>query len=178
MNITASYNESQLVKSRSSLPRILAGHSLTSFKRKIILIGGFNGNRDVNEVWEGMLEEERNIFGIIEDSIDWKKCESMRFRRSRHFSMILNSKIAVLGGIDRKDCPMEYFDGSHWTFGPKVPFDITTLNAQCIVDRMGRVLILSKDDGLIVFDSKQETFKKYEKFGLREKRISFSALLQ
>ena len=48
---------------------------------------------------------------------------------------------------------IEYFDGSHWTLGPNFPFKIHTENAQCILDRMGRVIILSNDDGLIIFNT-------------------------
>ena len=43
---------------------------------------------------------------------------------------------------------------------------------------MGRVLILSDDDGLILYDTELETFKQYKDFGLRDKRRDFSALLQ
>ena len=73
---------------------------------------------------------------------------------------------------------IEYFDGSQWTLGPYVPFDISTSNSQCILDRMGRLIILSNSDGLIIFDTTTETFKQYKHFGLRENRTHFSALLQ
>ena len=80
-------------------------------------------------------------------------CEPMQFRRRAHFCVSLNNKCLVLGGYGRKNDNIEYFDGSHWTIGPKVPFEIHKENAQCILDRMGRVIILSNNDRLIIFDT-------------------------
>ena len=63
LNITASDNDSQWVKSESVLPRRLVGHSLTSFKRKIILIGGERrvGSEGGNEVWDGTMKRYRIV---------------------------------------------------------------------------------------------------------------------
>ena len=174
LKIEASDNDPQWMRLESSLPSTLRNHSIISFKGKIILTGGTStGGTTVKKVWEGTLNSDSSI-------IDWNECESMKFKREEHFAMNLGSKLLVLGGRDGEHTlkHIEYFDGVHWTLGPKIPFKITTINAQCILDRMGRILILSNDDSLIVFDTKNETFKHYENFGLRENRRQFCALLQ
>ena len=97
----------------------------------------------------------------------------------------MKNRIVVIGGFvtDAKNSNdaklnIEYFDGKNWTLGPKIPFGIHSGNSQIIQDRMGRVLVLSNNNGLILYDSKLETFKQYEDFGLKERRHDFSALLQ
>ena len=73
---------------------------------------------------------------------------------------------------------IEYFDGNQWTLGPRIPFEINTSVAQCIYDGMGRILIVSSLDGLIVFDIEKETYKQYKDYGLKEIRRCFNAVLQ
>ena len=108
--------------------------------------------------------------------IDWSECESMHFSRNDHFTIYTTNKIIVIGGWSTYH--IEYFDGNKWTLGPKIPFRITTCGAQCIYDSMGRVLIVTYSDGLIVFDVEKETYKQYQNYGLKEMRRNFNATLQ
>ena len=166
LDITSSDHGVQWKKLKSTLPRKLDIHTMTSFQGKIILTKG----DVVNIVKKGTLN-------LLDNTIEWINCEPMKFIRWRHFAINLSDKIIVFGGYNKKGFHMEYFDGRHWTLGPAVPFDITTENSQCILDRMGRVVILSNDDGLIIFNAKTETFKQYKNFGPRKIRQKFNAVL-
>ena len=51
-------------------------------------------------------------------------------------------------------------------------------DAQSVIDRQGRITIISNKHGLITYDIQKETFKQYPDFKLREPRTYFTALLQ
>ena len=62
--------------------------------------------------------------------------------------------------------------------GPKVPFKLSTLNDQAVLDRKNRIIITSKDHGLIVYDHQAGTFTPYNNFKLKEERVGYAAILQ
>ena len=171
LDITTSDHASHWKKMET--PVKLYSHSMVSFKGSMIITGGYDSKKDV---WKGILDAET-------DEITWTRCAPMKYNRDFHFSLDLGNRIVIIGGRDRANDNVEYFDGETWTEGPKLPFEINTYNSQCILDRMNRIIIITNDNGLILIDIEKETWKHYEKYGLRdlrpgELRGQFVALLQ
>ena len=75
------------------------------------------------------------------------------------------------------DDMMEIWDGREWKLGPKFPFNVSTRNAQAVVDRKNRIILTTNNYGVIVYDPIQGVIKDYPQFKLREGRAWFSALL-
>ena len=110
----------------------------------------------------------------------------MKYKRYRHFLFSFQNKVIVFGGnssiSNNENDRVEYLDGDSWKLGPRVPFNFNPpgnhQEAQSVLDKHGRITIISKKHGLITYDIQKETFKHYPEFKLREARKSFTALLQ
>ena len=106
----------------------------------------------------------------------------MNYERSSHFLFSFQNKVIVFGGnqslSDNDQDRLEYLHDGSWKIGPRVPFNFNTWYAQSVLDRQGRIIIISNDHGLIIFNIQNETFKHYPDYKLREPRTNFTALLQ
>ena len=83
-----------------------------------------------------------------------------------------------LGDKARPEDFVEIIEGSKLKQGPKVPFELDTSSDQGVLDRKNRIIITSKDHGLIVYDHQAGTFIPYNSFKLRECRRKYAAILQ
>ena len=109
----------------------------------------------------------------------------MSYKRRSHFLFSFQNKVIVFGGNhslrDNED-HIEYLIGGSWKIGPRVPINFNPYgssgDAQSVLDRQGRITIISNKHGLIIFDIKKETFKHYPDYKLNEPRTGFTAKLQ
>ena len=92
--------------------------------------------------------------------IKWKKLGSMNMEREEHFSIKVGKELHVFGGaIGKKsesEDQIEIFDGRTWRLGPVLPFELSTYNAQAIVDSRDRIIITTKE-GIVIYDVASET---------------------
>ena len=99
-------------------------------------------------------------------------------KREGHFSFVISNQIIIFGGCDGEDF-IEILEENEFKQGPKVPFKLNTLNDQAVLDRKNRIIIISKDHGLIVYDHQAAgTFTSYDNFKIRETRYGYAAILQ
>ena len=73
---------------------------------------------------------------------------------------------------------MEIIEYNKLKQGPKVPFQLSTYYDKAVLDRKNRIIITSKDHGLIVYDHQAGTFRNYDDFKLKEERVGYAAILQ
>ena len=106
----------------------------------------------------------------------------MNYERYRHFLFSFQNKVIVFGGNeslrDSNQDRLEYLVDGSWELGPRVPFNFDIIDAQSVLDRQGRIIIISNKHGFIIYDIKKELFKHYPDYKLRESRTGFTALLQ
>ena len=105
----------------------------------------------------------------------------MSYKRSNHFLFSFQNKVLVFGGnrtLGENEDHVEYLEDESWKLGPRVPFNFEAYDTQSVLDRQGRITIISNKHGLIIFDITKETFKHYPEYKLREPRTDFTALLQ
>ena len=162
--------------SQSPLPIPLFNHKTVEYQNKIIICGG-QSNRDIsNRAWEGQLSPANQFV--------WNEIGNMNYKRCGHFLFSFQNKIIVFGGNislrDNEQDRLEYLVDGSWELGPRVPFNfnIRPQDAQSVIDRQGRIIIISNEHGLITYDIQNETFKHYPDYKLREPRTGFTALLQ
>ena len=73
---------------------------------------------------------------------------------------------------------MEIFDGETWKEGPRLPCYLDTGNGNAVKDRKGKIIIISNNLGLGIFDPETLSINFFEsKFRIREKRSGFAAIL-
>ena len=179
LGIDESSNDKEWKIILQSLPIPLCGHKAVEFKNKIIFTGG-NDYGDSNRMsWEGQ-------FFWKEKKIVWKEIGNMNYKRSGHFLFSFQNKVIVFGGNrsigDNENDRVEYLDGERWKLGPIVPYNFNphsdVQDAQSVLDRRGRIIIISNELGLVIFDIQKETFRHYPNFWLSQPRRVFAALLQ
>ena len=98
-------------------------------------------------------------------------------KRYRHFSFVISNQIIIFGGCSGEDV-VEIVEENQLKQGPKVPFKLNTYYDQAVLDRKNRIIITSKNHGLIVYDHQAETFTNYDNFKLKEERVGYAAILQ
>lgn len=169
LRISATENSSEWYLSKSKLPMRGSNLTLSSLNGKILLIGGYAPENKSNKVWEGTLDLENY-------DITWRETQAMQQKRYGHFSVVVGNEIFVFGGTENDK--VEIFDGTRWKSGPNVPFPFSRDNAQAVIDRGKRILIIS-DEYLVVYNTHDGTITKAQnEFKLREKRRNFVAFLQ
>ena len=177
--ITASDNGPEWELCKTNLPYDVRGHTLTRFKDKMILIGGYYYiSADVvsggNKVWEGTLQSRNEIL--------WEPMPSMQKKRSNHFSIAVDDNIYVFGGEDdRVNSLVEVFDGREWKQGPEFSFSLNAWYsgyANVVVDKKKRIIITTNKHGIVIYDPIKGTIKPNVTFKLREYREHYAALLQ
>ena len=164
---------SQWIQSISRLPIKVYGHTLVTFKNKLYLIGGedYWGN-DLDTIWEGSFDKPSN-------KISWVKMElGLQKKRTNHFSFVISNQIITFGGFNVDDDFVEIFENNKLKQGPKVAFKLSTVNDQAVLDRKNRIIITSRNHGLIVYDHQEGTFTNYNDFKLKEDRRYYAAILQ
>ena len=160
---------SQWIVSPSRLPIHVRGHTLVTLNDKLFMIGGF-GNEDT--IWEGSFDKVSNQISWVQKRLRLQK------ERCLHFSFVISNQIIILGGYHVDEDFVEIIENSKLKQGPKVPFKLSTYDDQAVLDRKNRIIITSKDHGLIVYDHQEETFTNYDNFKLRENRDTYAAILQ
>ena len=162
---------SQWIKSPSRLPFEVHGHTLVTFNKKLFMIGGSCGSNPLDTIWEGS-------FDILSNRINWVETGlRLQKKRYRHFSFVISNQIITFGGFRVDDDFVEIFKNNQLQQGPKVPFELDTNNNQAVLDRKNRIIITSKEHGLIVYDHQAGTFTNYNNFKVRGCRI-YAAILQ
>lgn len=167
----------QWVRCSLTLPYRVSCHSMIHFNKKLVLIGGYADDSAItNQVWEGT--------HAMVNKIEWKKMPSTRKKRSAHFSLLLHDNIYVFGGEEAylgegiKNDFVEIFNGRRWRIGPRFPFNVTTYNAQVVVDWKKRIIVTTNDYGIIIYDPIQGVIKNYTSFKLRKYHKWYNAFLQ
>ena len=174
LSIDVSNHDTEWKISQSSLPIPLYWHQTVEFENRIILTGGVS-NRDPSErAWEGKLSPANEIV--------WKEIGMMNYKRWSHFLFSFQNKVIVFGGKDgsgNESDFVEFLEGDSWKLGPRVPFNFQyRYDTLSVLDRQGRINIISCKHGLVTYDIQKETFKHYPNCNLRESRYDFTALLQ
>ena len=138
------------------MPSTLKTPTFNYLAGKIILIGTeVKSSDDSLAAWEGTL--------ISKQQIKWKNLPSPNLSRSQHFSVTVMKKIYMFGGTYNNDDKIEIFDGEKWEIGPKFPYDLSTKNAQAVVDTRGRIIITTNYNGIITYDTTTGYVKGNEK---------------
>ena len=163
---------SQWIQSPSKMPVKAQCHTLVTFDNNLFMIGGYDGSNSLDTIWEGSVEKENNKITWVEMGLRLQK------KRYRHFSFVISNQIIIFGGYDVDDDFVEILQGNNLKQGPKVPFKLGTCYDQAVLDRKNRIIITSKDHGLIVYDHQKGIFTNYDNFKLREYRTEYAAILQ
>ena len=172
--ITEFENSAQWTISKSKLPTSkLQAPTLSELQGKIILIdGNFSGTPNLmghgNALWEGTL--------LSNNEIQWKELPSMKHERFHYFSIVIEKKLFVFGGISNAEDEIEVFDGAEWESGPRLPLFLTTKNAQAVVDNQKRIIITSNYSGIIVINTIENTIEISENHSIDEKRQWYGAI--
>ena len=169
LHITTSDNAHEWELCETNLPCKVNSHTLTPFKGKIILIGGYVEGSISNKIWEGTLESKHDI--------KWKPMSPMQKGRGNHFSVVVDDNIYVFGGLGSGNVLCEVFDGREWKLGPSFSFSLSTWNAQVVVDRKKRIIITTNEHGIVIYDHIKATIVSNTEYKLKEKRYGFAALL-
>ena len=174
-----SHHGSQWIQSPSKLPIKVNQHTLVTFKNKLFMIGGDDGlgasysaSNSLDTIWEGSFDK-------LSNEINWVKMGlRLQKKRSMHFSFVISNQIIIFGGkVDGEDV-VEILEGNELKQGHKVPFRLSTIIDQAVLDRTNRIIITSRGYGLIVYDHQAGTFTNYSNFKLREERTQYAAILQ
>ena len=149
--ITATDNSPEWVTMPDRLPVEVEGHTISHFRGKLVLIGGYSSSADCrsNEVFEGNMGQ---------NGITWKQVMSLNKARSGHMTINFSNKLIVLGGYNESSC--EVYDGNSWKMGPSLPYAL--YSARAVVDSSNRVIITGG-----VIGGKQgfnDKWKKYSQF--------------
>ena len=124
-----------------------------------------------NKDTDGSLEYDENY------KIKWKKLNSMEIEREEHFSILVGKELHVFGGAVNGEDQIEIFDGRSWKLGPLIPFELSTYNAQAVVDCRNRIIITTKE-GIVIYDVLNATVVACEEQSQKWfNRSSYSALL-
>ena len=97
------------------VPTWCCGHTLVSYRNKLILMGGHDGRQECDTVWE--LDPQQSNAG-------WKQLPSMKYRSYFFAGIVLEKDVYAIGGIHTKNQPLsrvEIFDGERWREGPSLP---------------------------------------------------------
>ena len=173
-----SNHESQWIEAPSKLPIKVSDHTMVTFKNKLYLIGGYyqgsgilSGGRS-NKNWQGYFDKPGNEISWVEMGLRLQK------KRAGHFSFVISNQIIIFGGYNEDDDVVEIIGENELKQGPKVPFRLRNDYDQAVLDRNNRIIITSKDHGLIIYDHQAETFTPYNIFKLKEYRKEHSTILQ
>ena len=101
----------------------------------------------------------------------------MNMEREEHFSILVGKELHVFGGALNGKDQIEIFDGRTWKLGPLLPMELSTYNAQAVVDGCNRIIITTKE-GIVIYDILNEKFVSFEEQSQKWfNRSSYSALL-
>ena len=167
---------SQWIQSPSRLPIKVKNHTLVTLNDKLYLIGGAYGPNILDildTIWEGSFDKQSNNINWVETGLRLQK------KRSRHFSFVISNQIIIFGGENVDDDFVEIIENNELKQGPKVPpFELSTWYDQAVLDRKNRIIITSRDHGLIIYDHTERKFTPNNNFELREERRFYAAILQ
>ena len=97
--------------------------------------------------------------------------------REEHFSILVGKELHVFGGALNGEDQIEIFDGRAWKLGPLLPIELSTYNAQAVVDCCNRIIITTKE-GIVIYDILNEKVVSFEEQSQKWfNRSSYSALL-
>ena len=156
------------INSKLKMPSVFKSPTFNYLRGKIILAGTrVDDSSSLVEMWEGTL--------VSKQQIDWRRIASPGCKRSEHMSVVVKNKIYMFGGTCSDKDEIEIFDGNEWEKGPKMPFELSTKNAQSVVDDRGRIIITTNYNGIIVYDTNND-----ENYGniIKQQEDSHQAKLQ
>ena len=168
-----SNHESQWIEATSKLPIKVGDHTMVTFKNKLYLIGGYyQGSGRSNKIWQGHFDK-------LADTISWVEMGlRLQKKRAGHFSFVISNQIIIFGGYNEDDDVVEIIEENELKQGTTVPFRLRNDYDQAVLDRNNRIIITSKDQGLIIYDPQAETFTPYNNFKLKEYRKEHITILQ
>lgn len=175
LDIDSLHTASQWQVCQSRLPCKVDHHSLSFYNGKLYLIGGYQqiwgSSKPSNKVWEGTFRTKNEI--------EWKEIVPMTRGRKMHFSVVLNNKLYVAGGESFDNyCSVEIFDGKSWSLGVEFSFPLSKGNGQEVVDREDLIIIITNDNGIIIYNTSDDSIEEFNNYTLRELRAEHGALLQ
>ena len=174
-NITKNNTPTEWKPCLTNLPDRVEGHTLSTLKGKVYLIGGNNGGRNhalFSRVWKADINLKHGKFDL-----DFQKMDvPMQIPRWNHFSLCVQDKIYVWGGEKdgRETSQVEVFDGEEWTLGPKfdVRLDREIGDGKVLVDN-NIILITSKNYGIIIYDPIKSRIKYLKDKRMKDKRNQY-----
>ena len=116
----------------TDMPTPLFGHSLVSYKNKLVVMGGQNGITALDSV-------------MVLDSLDgnWQQLPSMKYPRMKFFAITLGSEIFAIGGNEKGQ--VEIFDGKEWRDGPCLPGNWEYPNCTIVPENLTDLLCRHKN---------------------------------
>jgi hypothetical protein len=170
LSITTSDNGPEWKLCKTNLPYKVQCHTLTTFKGKMIFIGGLVGGSVSNKVWKGTFKSKKEI--------TWAPMPSMKRARLGHFCIVVDDKIYVIGGEYSGNASVEVFDGIKWKEGPSFSISLNTHNANAVLDRKKRIVLTTNEHGIVTYHPIKKSIEQAPTFKLKEERQWYSALLQ
>ena len=175
LTITASDTSLRWTRSVSTFPNsMIRVPMLNQLHGKVILLEGKLRSEwkkmpdPKNRVWEGTFESDNGI--------TWKNLESLKSKRFFCFSVIVDQKLYVFGGVPDGLDMVEIFDGTKWESGPKLLLKLSTKNAQAVVDNRKRIIITTNYNGIVIYNTQNGIVEICEKYSLENKRQWYSAI--
>ena len=184
LEISAHHTGDKWIISSSVMPFRVSDHSLVPFNDQLLLIGGSRGNQRMsdqysNEIWIGKFENKIIKCAIkVENKIKWTKLKPMNNLRAGHFSFVIDNKVYVFGGEwdGNEKQTVEIFDGENWEIGPEYSFFLNKSNAQAGLDDKKRIIIVSKNHGIIVYNTRTAKISENENFRMKDNRQFYASL--
>ena len=154
------------------LPHPVGGHTMTQFQNDLILTGGRYDLKSLNEVWKGILQENK---------ISFEPLPPMKQQRAHHFAFHFEGNIFVFGGEenDKENSSVELYNGKNWIDGPILPYYLSKWNGDnAVMNRNGKILIFSNENGIGIFDTENLSVNVFEnQFTLRDNRSGYAAVV-
>ena len=146
-----------------NMPQPLGGHSLISYKNKLIVMGRRHEDAVQNTVWEVEPSRDKTLRSLFlqsdhtrrsgfkklswwwplkskQEDIKWKSLESMKYPSYLFPGIVLDNEIYAIGGWQRADLPdlsrVEIFDGERWRDGPDLPYTWSCMSAVIIPQQL------------------------------------------
>ena len=125
-----------------------------------------------NSVWKGSWNDTLLTSDTI---ITWEFVKNLSFERVDFFSVVVKNKLYVFGGVLDGLDRIDIYNGENWTSGPSLNLMISRKNAQVVVDKRCRIIIITNFNGIVVYNTETDNVEICEDFSLKEKRQWYCA---
>ena len=164
------------IESPSKFQIRVSYHTMVTLNDKLFVIGGsvpaIGGSDRLDTIWEGAFDVQENRISWVELGLRLQKTRSM------HFSFVISNQIIIFGGRGDGEDFVEIIFGNELKRGPKVPVNLDTVFDQAVLDRENRIIIVSRNHGLIVYDHQHQFFQHFPNLKPKDKRIQHATILQ